>query len=173
MPNMNLYRKANLADLKQIMEAVEDSRFLLKTQGTGQWQDGYPHENDFIDDINNGHLYVIYDQKPTHVVGVFAITYYEEDYHHLYEGKWLSDYPYMVMHRVAIKRQYRGQGFGKQIFLSFIEQGKKEGYLSLRIDTHEGNAPMRHLIELFGFRYCGKTLLANNKDRMVFEKLLN
>ena len=53
-----------------------------------------------------------------------------------------------------------------------IEQAKKEGFISLRIDTHEGNKVMRHLIESFGFVYCGKAILTPDKDRMVFEKVL-
>ena len=39
----------------------------------------------------------------------------------------------------------------------------------LKIETHEGNAIMRHLIELYGFDFCGRVIL---KDRMVFEKII-
>ena len=46
------YRKANIDDIDQIMEAVEDSREVLRLQGNGQWQDGYPNKNDYINDIN-------------------------------------------------------------------------------------------------------------------------
>lgn len=170
---MTNYRKATLIDLDQVMEAVEDSREVLRLQGNGQWQDGYPNRNDFINDINNGRLFVTYEDDPNEIVGVCAITYREEDYHHLYEGKWLTDLPYVVMHRVAIKKKYKGKGLGKKLFEVFIDVAKKEGYRSLRIDTHEGNLPMRHIITSFGFIYCGKAILTPNKDRMVFEKVLN
>ena len=167
------YRTATLSDLDQVMEAVEDSREVLRKQGNGQWQDGYPNRDDFINDIKNGRLFVISDRNNGDiVVGVCALTYREEDYHHLYEGEWLTDLPYMVMHRVALKKDYQGQGYGKQLFEVFIEQAKLEGYHSLRIDTHEGNAIMRYLIESFGFLYCGKAILTPNKDRMVFEKII-
>ena len=169
---MTNYRKATLEDLDQVMEAVEYSRFLLKLQGNGQWQDGYPNKNDFINDINNGRLFVTYDKNPKEIIGVCALTYREEDYHHLYEGEWLTDLPYMVMHRVAIKKEYQGKGYGKKLFEVFIEQAKLEGYKSLRIDTHEGNVVMRHIIESFDFVYCGKAILTPNKDRMVFEKVI-
>ena len=55
------YRKAKITDLEQIMEAVEDSRGVLRLQGNGQWQDGYPNKDDFINDINNGRLFVTFD----------------------------------------------------------------------------------------------------------------
>lgn len=167
------YSKATLNDLKQVMEAVEDSREVLRLQGNGQWQDGYPSKDDFVNDINNGRLFVTFDQDPNEIIGVCALTYREEDYHHLYEGEWLTDYTYMVMHRVAIKKKYKGRGYGKKLFDLFIEEAKNEGYRSLRIDTHEGNLVMRHLIEKAGFTYCGKAILTPDKDRMVFEKVLN
>ena len=169
----NFYRKATIDDLKQVMEAAEDARELLKEQGNGQWQDGYPNEDDFINDINNDRLFVVLDvNNPKIIAGVCALTYREEDYHHLYEGKWLTELPYIVMHRVAVKKKYRGQGYGKKLFEVFIDQAKVEGYRSLRIDTHEGNALMRHLITSFAFAYCGKAILTPNKDRMVFERVL-
>ena len=167
------YRRARLEDLDQVMEAVEFSRELLRLQGNGQWQDGYPNRNDFINDINNGRLFVIpAKDNPKNIASLCALTYREEDYHHLYEGSWITDYPYMVMHRVAVKKEYYKQGYGKKLFELFIAQAKEEGYHSLRIDTHEGNAPMRHLITSFGFIYCGKAILTPDKDRMVFEKII-
>ena len=170
----NFYRKAIFDDLKQVMEAVEDSREVLRLQGNGQWQDGYPNQDDYINDINNGRLFVVLDENDdSKIAGVCALTYREEDYHHLYEGKWLTDLPYMVMHRVALKKEYRNQGYGKKLFKVFIEQAKIEGYYSLRIDTHEGNSVMRHLIASFGFVFCGRAILTPDKDRMVFERVLS
>lgn len=168
------YRNATLDEIDEVMNAVEDSRETLRLQGNGQWQDGYPNRDDFINDINNGRLFAVTDEEdPNILVGVCALTYREEDYHHLYEGEWLTDLPYMVMHRVALKKEYRGKGYGKKLFSVFVEQAKKEGYRSLRIDTHEGNAIMRHLISALGFKLCGKAILPPNKDRMVFELVLD
>lgn len=167
------YRKAVLEDIDEIMRAVEDSREVLRLQGNGQWQDGYPNRDDFINDIKNKRLFVVFDRNNHDIIaGVCALTYREEDYHHLYEGKWLTDLPYMVMHRVALKKEYRGQGYGKRLFDAFVEQAKIEGYRSLRIDTHEGNTIMRHIIKEYNFIYCGKAILTPDKDRMVFERVL-
>ena len=167
------YRQATLSDIEQVMEAVEDSRELLRLQGNGQWQNGYPDRNDYLKDIHNGRLFVVTDKDDDEIiVGVCALTYREDDYDRPFEGKWLTDYPYMIMHRVALKANYRGQGYGKKLFEAFIAQGEKEGFRSLRIDTHEGNDIMRHLIESFGFVCCGKAILTPDKERLVYEKVI-
>ena len=165
------YRKAVLDDLDKIMEIIEDGRAFLKPQNGGQWQDGYPNRDNIIEDINSGHFYVILTPE-NDIASICALTYYESDYDHLYVGSWLSELPYMVMHRCAVKDEYRGVVYGKEIFELFNIEAKKQGYHSLRIDTHENNKVMRHLIESSGFIYCGKAILTPNKDRMVFEKII-
>lgn len=168
-----MYRKATLEDLDDIMQAADDAREFLKLQRLSQWQDGYPFKEDFIKDIDAGHLYVVLvDDNPNLIAGVCAITYVEEDYNHLVEGNWLSDFPYIVMHRVAVKKEYRGKGYGKKLFKLFFERAEKEGFKSLRIDTLAENVVMRNLIESFGFVYCGRVILNPNKLRVVYEKIV-
>lgn len=168
-----IYRLARKEDIDDIMLIIEDGRAFLSTQHSGQWQDGYPRREDMINDIGNQNLYVVLSRENKDViVGVAAFTYHEKDYDHLYEGKWLTDNPYMVMHRIAVKKEYYHQGYGKDLFRIFIEVGKNKGYHSLRIDTHENNKQMRGLMNVFGFIYCGKAILKPDKDRMVFEKVI-
>ena len=86
---MNYYRKAKIDDLKEILKAVEDARAFLKEQGNGQWQDGYPNEDDFKQDIKNGRLFVVLDENNlTDIAGVCSLTYQEDDYQNLYEENY-------------------------------------------------------------------------------------
>jgi len=164
------YHKVSIDEINRVMEIIEDARELLKLEGNGQWQFGYPNRNDLIDDINLSRLYGVYFNDI--LISVCAISGYEEAYHHLYEGKWLSNLEYLVMHRVAISKDYRGKGLGHHIFYLFDEVSKEMGIKSLRIDTHENNHIMRHLMESHGFIYCGKVILPPNKDRVVYEKII-
>lgn len=166
------YRLANLKDIDEIMIAVEDARALLKEEGNGQWQFGYPNRDDFINDIKNNNLYVVLTSDGD-IASVCAITGYEEAYMHMYEGAWLTDYEYLVMHRVAVKAKYRGLGYGKALFEVFINVAKEKGIKSLRIDTHKNNSLLIHLFDLFGFIYCGKAILPPDKDRVMYEKILD
>ena len=171
VPMDKRFRKATLSDIDDVMAIIEDGRAFLKPQNGGQWQDGYPNRDSLLNDIKNENLYVILTSD-NQIASVAAFTYYEKDYDTLYEGAWLSDYPYMVMHRIAVKNEYRGQGYGKALFELFIEVGKEKGYRSLRVDTHEDNKPMLSLLDKYDFEACGKAILTPNKDRIVLEKLL-
>ena len=170
---MDKYRLANIDDIDEVMVAVEDARALLKEEGNGQWQFGYPSRDDFIEDIKNKRLYVVLDRdNGSEIASVYALCGYEESYHHMYEGAWLTDYEYLVIHRVAVKEKYRGMGYGKSVFETAIDASKNKGIHSLRIDTHIKNELMIHLFNLFGFEYCGKAILPPNKDRVMYEKVL-
>lgn len=170
MKYSDFYDIATIDEIDSVMEVIEDARAFLKEEGNGQWQFGYPCRSDLVNDINNKRLFVIKDKGL--IVALCAITFYEEDYMHLYEGAWKTDYDYCVMHRVAVRKEYRGKGYGKKLFEVFIDVAKIEGYHSLRIDTHKNNSLMIHLFEIFGFEYCGKAILKPDKDRIMYEKII-
>ena len=164
------YRLANLDDIDQVMEVIEDGRELLKEEGNGQWQFGYPARSDLLEDIKNGNLYCVIDGKT--IASVCAITGYEESYMHFYEGWWLTDYDYLVIHRVAVRASYRGKGYGQALFKVFASVAKEKKIHSLRIDTHKNNSLLLHIMEKEGFKYCGKAILPPNKDRVMYEKII-
>ena len=164
-------RLAKNEDLVQIMEVIEDGRKFLKEAGNGQWQFGYPNEDDFKNDIKNGFGFVL--ENDDQIVAYFAATYYEEPYHNLYEGKWLTDLPYMVMHRCAVRESVRRQNVGKAMLEAFEEIARSRNYRSLRIDTHKNNAPLCNLLIKCEWTYCGRVWLPPGKDRVVYEKVLN
>ena len=41
---------------------------------------------------------------------------------------------------------------------------------NLRIDTHRDNVIMRHVIEHYGFTYCGIIYLLNGDERLAYQK---
>ena len=42
----------------------------------------------------------------------------------------------------------------------------------VRVDTHEGNIPMRKMLEKNGFEYCGTIHLLDGQPRVAYEKLV-
>lgn len=79
-------------------------------------------------------------------------------------GAWKSDAPYGTLHRVAGSGEVRGL-FGQMVDYAW-------GVIPhLRIDTHENNAVMRHLVEKHGFQRCGVIYLEDGAPRIAFERI--
>ena len=158
--------KAESKDVKNIMKIVDEAKEFLKGQNVNQWQDGYPNEESFNDDIKEQRLYVVKDNEE--VIGVFAVVNYEPTYDVIYEGKWISDEPYIAVHRIAVENNYKGKGVAKYIF----DELKKE-HKHIRVDTHRGNKNMNKCLLNNDFKYCGIIYLARNSEsdceRLAYE----
>ena len=170
-----MIRKATLLDIKEIMECVEDARFLLKQTGSKQWNgdDGYPSKDDLCKDIINGVCYVnVFDDR---VVGVCAYEGIEPEYDHIF-GNWLtSTNDYITIHRICTKEEYRGRGVAKELMEYAEEYAKELGKKSIRIDTHPMNLPIQHIAKKLNYTLCGYVIYQRIKDepqRLIYEKII-
>ena len=126
-----------------------------------QWEDGYPQTNILIDDIKNGNSYVI--EENGRVFGVFSLIFGKDPTYTTIDGSWLNNYPYATIHRIA------SDGTHKHIFKTAIDYAFK--FISdLRIDTHEDNIIMHHLLNEYGFTKCGVIHLSFGDPRIAYHK---
>lgn len=99
-----------------------------------------------------------------------AVSHGPEPAYEKIEGDWLSDIPYVVVHRLAVDPSRRGQGYGR-IFLESVETfAAGNGIGSFRIDTNHDNTEMLSILSRLGFEYCG--LIHDHGERMAYEKLI-
>lgn len=157
---------ADSSDLPQILRIYDRARRFMKESGNAsQWKDGFPPESLLAEDIKAGHLYVVRDEKDNVIHGVFALIIGKDPtYERIEHGGWLSDAEYGTLHRVA------GDGAVQGIFAAaaaFCEE--KIGHL--RIDTHEDNKVMQHLIVKHGFQKCGIIHVEDGSPRIAYEKV--
>ena len=87
----------------------------------------------------------------------------------IHEGHWKCE-KYLAIHRVAVPVAFRGTGVADAIIRYAADQAREAGRHSLRIDTHEGNLPMRRMLEKQGFQYRGIIFLADASPRGAYEK---
>ena len=156
--------KARLEDLPQILQIYAYARKFMKQSGNPrQWGNSFPPENLLVKDIEKEQLYVVKDDAGIH--GVFAfIIGKEPTYEKIEAGAWISDTEYGTLHRVA------GDGTVHGIFdkiVDFCEQKIEH----LRIDTHEENRIMQHLISKNGFQKCGIIHVLDETPRIAYERL--
>ena len=139
--------KGKLEDLPRILQIYASARKFMKQSGNPrQWGDSFPPDD-------------------TGIHGVFAfIIGKEPTYEKIEAGLWISDTEYGTLHRVA------GDGTVHGIFDKIVDFcGQKIGHL--RIDTHEENQIMQHLICKNGFQKCGIIHVLDGTPRIAYERL--
>jgi Predicted acyltransferase len=180
--------KATPADLDAIMYIVAQAQASLGALGIDQWQDGYPSRDIISGDIERGVGYVVRAEVGTEaddevgaeagdeVSAVVATAHISFDgevtYEKIFGGEWLSDGPYAVIHRIAVADSARKLGVAGFIVESVCERCKKMGLTSIKIDTHEGNSPMRAFLTKSGFKQCGTIYLTNGDSRIAYELIV-
>lgn len=156
--------KAQPQDMPKIQEIYKYARQFMRENGNpDQWKDNSPRESVLEKDIAQGNLYVVKYNNEIH--GVFAFIIGEDETYRIIEqGEWLSNTEYGTIHRVA------GDGRVKGIFEAVADYAA--GRIShLRIDTHEDNKVMQHLILKNGFKRCGIIHVSDGTPRIAFERI--
>ena len=97
----------------------------------------------------------------------------EKTYESIYEGKWITNNKFAVIHRIAVDNNYKGLGLSSKIIKYVEELCLNKDVYSIKIDTHEENISMQKLLEKNDFKYCGIIYLADKSKRVAFEKVLN
>ena len=156
-------RLASIEDLDPILNIYKQAREFMKQTGNAtQWGDHYPSTTQITQDIQCQNLYILINQNT--ICGVFAFILGEDPTYQVIEGKWLSSNPYGTIHRVASLPNYKG------IVKNIMEYCSKE-IKHLRIDTHQDNKIMQHVILKNGFTYCGIIYTDNGSPRLAYEKI--
>ncbi|MDR1193985.1 MAG: GNAT family N-acetyltransferase [Peptococcaceae bacterium] len=160
-----LIRRGDPADLPAILRIYADARDFMASSGNpNQWKDRHPPRDMVERDVSpEGRGYVCEDGGE--VVAAFYFNIERDPTYNYIDGEWLSDEPYGVVHRIAVKRGTCGVG-------AFCLNWAFERRGNLRIDTHTDNAPMRKLLDKLGFIHCGTIwILDGAEERMAFQKL--
>lgn len=157
-------RKASMADLDGMMELYAEARQFMREHGNpDQWGTTHPPKDMIIDDIERGKSYVC--EEDGHLLGTFYLAVETEpDYGVIYDGGWLNDAPYGVMHRVACPGRKRG------VATFCVNWCLEQCGGNLRIDTHHDNLPMQSMLAKNGFTRCGIIHLADGSPRIAYQK---
>ncbi len=159
-----MIRVATKKDLKIILSIYKYAREFMKNNGNeSQWKNNFPPEELLIQDIEKGQLYVFFQNGTIH--GVFAFIIGEDEtYKNIEDGNWLSNELYGTIHRVASDGKIKG------VLNTVIEYCNRK-ISHLRIDTHENNKIMQHIILKKGFTRCGIIHVTDGSPRIAYEKI--
>ena len=102
-------RATQKQDIPAIMAIYEVAKLFMRANGNGsQWANGYPWEELIEEDRQAGHSFVCVDEADE-PIGTFCFFIGDEPtYQQIFDGAWLDDAPYAVIHRLASNGKQRG-----------------------------------------------------------------
>lgn len=168
-------RRTKYEDITVVDQILNDAKAYLASQNIDQWQNGYPNAKQVENDIKNGESYVVVNNENKILATSMFTLRKEPTYKEVIEGKWIisEDEVYGVIHRMAIKKEYRKLGLASFLFDEFHQKLKDKKIKSLKIDTHDDNYGMQSLIKKMGYKYCGIIYTSYNAKRLAFEKVIS
>ena len=137
-----ILRPAAVTELAAIWEIILQAKAQMYREGKHQWDENYPTVPILENDVRRGWGYVLVPEKDTPVQNVYdeATPFFndhtgtdngtsrqdiiaygavvfdgEPAYKGLWDGQWLSEQPYVVLHRLAVADRWKRQGQLRQL----------------------------------------------------------
>lgn len=160
---------AKKEDVEISYQILDQGRKFQQEQGFVQWTEDYPNMDTIRDDVRMQKGYVLKaDEK---IAGYMCIDFDGEPAYLNIEGKWRSEEPYAVVHRMAFSQEYRGKGLADITFGMIEKLCLEKGVSYIRVDTDFPNKRMQHIFEKNGYENCG-VIVFQGSDKLAYDKLL-
>ena len=162
-------RNAKPAEIDRIWEIIQQAIARRKSEGSNQWQNGYPNRDTIVSDVSKGFGFVL--TVDDEIAVYTALILNDEPAYSSIEGAWLSNGEFVVIHRVAVDENFQGKGLVKILFDKIEDFTRSHNIQSIKVDTNFDNLAMLKILENKGYSYCGEVMLAGGM-RKAFEKIV-
>lgn len=166
---MKCLELARVEELEEYSRIIEDAKKFQREQGFIQWTEAYPNIDTICDDIHNKKGYAL--KVDGRIAGYVYVDFDGEPIYEEIQGAWRTQGPYAAVHRLALSRDFRGQGLSTAVFGLIEELCKGKPVVSMRMDTDPCNKRMQHVLQKNGFVFCGR-IVFQGSDKLAFEKIL-
>ncbi|PHK49189.1 GNAT family N-acetyltransferase [Staphylococcus edaphicus] len=146
-----MIRKANQNDLSSILDIVEEAKTIMQQDNNDQWDEHYPLEEHFEQDIETGTLFVLEENSI-----IYAFIVVDQQQSEWYdEIEWPVDRKgAYVIHRLAGSSEYKGAA--TQLFDFAVNLALEHNIHVLLTDTFALNKRAQGLFTKFGFNKVGE-----------------
>jgi len=164
-------RKANLEDIDNIMHMYNSCVRGMIDEGINQWDSTYPNKQIILNDIKYSTFFVVEIKKEI-VAGINIDKNQDYTYKSI---KWHdTSNSFLVVHRLAVKKEYWNKKIGKKLMLFTEELVINNKLNSIRLDTYSGNQKAMNFYSRLGYKNMGSIQLKINKDHyFCFEKIIS
>lgn len=162
------FREAKKEDIESILEVISHAKEYMKRNNSTQWNENYPNKETIINDIEKNIGYVLIVENL--IRGYMVVEFSDDEIYKNIKGKWKTFGNYASIHRCAIHKELRGQGYGSELFKFAEKLALSKNIRSVRGDTAPENETMKHLFNKNGYEYCGTVFI--DGEKIAYEKLL-
>jgi N-acetylglutamate synthase-like GNAT family acetyltransferase len=164
-----IFRQADYSDRERIERIILQAKEQMRLMNSRQWQEGYPNMENIVSDIENGYGYVL--SKEDNVIAYAAVIFDGETAYNELHGKWMSDFPYVVVHRLAVADEVKNKGVATYFMQEIEKLSREKGIKSFRADTNFDNIYMQKIFYALDFVFCGQVYY-NGNPRRAYEKII-
>lgn len=160
-----MIRKANAPDIDTLMTVTQACAKHMISKGIFQWNEHYPNQYAFENDIKQDQLYVL--EVDGVVIGSIVLSNHMDDEY--IPIRWLTkNDKNLYIHRLAINPEHQGKGYAQQL-MDFGEQFAIENnYASIRLDTFSQNKRNHKFYELRGYKRLGNIYFPKQSEHPFY-----
>jgi len=147
-----LIRLATQEDIPALMALVRRVVLLMRAAGNLQWDEKYPNEAVFEQDIALTQLWI--SDIDGSIAGVAALTMDQEPEYA--QVGWDLNERAIVVHRLAVDPVFRGAGVASALMQKAEELAVERSITVLRVDTNTQNAATQQLFPKLGYLLAGQ-----------------
>ncbi|NER17198.1 GNAT family N-acetyltransferase [Spongiivirga citrea] len=160
-----MIRKASWGDIPTIMSMTKACAKYMQDQGIFQWNEHYPSQKAFENDINRDELWVMVLDGT--LVGCIVISTLMDEEYILIQWLTESENSYYI-HRLGVHPDYQKKGYAQKM-MDFAEDfAKKQGAVSVRLDTFSQNNRNQKFYENRGYQRLGNIFFPKQSEHPFY-----
>ena len=144
--------QAQVSEVAEILELTRACAKAMMAQNIFQWNEHYPSQEAFENDIERGELFVL--KQENKLIGTVIIsTHMDEEYVPI---EWLTQNTNnYYIHRLAVHPNYQHKGYARQLMDYAEAFAKAKKAASIRLDTFSQNHRNQRFYEARGYQRLG------------------
>lgn len=146
-------RKATIGDLGAVSALFRSAIAVMNESGIPQWDEVYPSENDFKNDIGKEQMFLC--EYGDRTAAVFVLNRQRGDEYQ--NGAWnYAEDTSEELHRLCVDPTFQNRGVGAQAVRLAEALLRERGTESIRLDAFSKNPYALRLYEKLGYRRVGE-----------------
>lgn len=130
----------------------------MRARGIFQWNEAYPTENAFLNDVHRGELWVW--DPGSGPKGCLVLSDQMDDEYRTVAWE-TPDWGARYVHRLAVHPELQRQGLGARLMDFAEDRARAEGATSIRLDTFSRNEGNQRFYEKRGYKRLGAIYFPN------------